>query len=241
MSYRYYKLETLSKSDSKSFWRSLKSLKTVDSQSENPIPISQWLTHFQKLRNKNTEEFDLKAEETKLSGNTCIPDALGHKITKTEVISCIKNLKNNKQPGLDMIPNEFIKFSSAPLMDILVKFFNKILDLDSGKFPDQWNVSSLTVIHKSGDINDCNNYRGISLSSSLSKLFTTLLQKRLQKFVDDNNLLTDYQAGFRPDHHTVDHLYTLKTLINKYVYKDKKPIYAVFIDFSKAFDSVWRQ
>ena len=124
-------------------------------------------------------------------------------------------------------------------MDILVKFFNKILD--SGKFPDQWKVSSLTVIHKSGDINDCNNYIGISLSSSLSKLFTTLLQKRLQKFVDDNNLLNDYQAGFRPDHRTVDHIYTLKTLINKYVYKDKKPIHAAFVDFSKAFDSVWRQ
>ena len=45
-------------------------------------------------------------------------------------------------------------------MDILVKFFNKTLD--SGKFPDQWNVSSFIVIHESGDINNCNNYRGIS-------------------------------------------------------------------------------
>ena len=97
------------------------------------------------------------------------------------------------------------------------------------------------MIHKSGDINDCNNYRGIRLSSSFSKLLATLLQKRLQKFVDDNNLLNDYQAGFRPDHCIVDHLYTLKILINKYVYKDKKPIYAALMDFSKAFDSVWRQ
>ena len=52
-----------------------------------------------------------------------------------------------------MMSNEFIKFGS-PLIDILVKPFNKLLD--SGKFPDQWTTSSLALIHKSGDINDCN-------------------------------------------------------------------------------------
>ena len=67
-----------------------------------------------------------------------------------------------------------------------------------------------------------------------------MLQKRLQTFLDDNNILNDFQAGFRPDYRTTDHLFTLKTLINKYVYKNKTPIYAAFIDFSKAFDSVWR-
>ena len=67
-----------------------------------------------------------------------------------------------------------------------------------------------------------------------------MLQKRLQTFLDDNNILNDFQAGFRPDYRTKYHLFTLKTLINKYVYKNKTPIYAAFIDFSKAFDSVLR-
>ena len=63
-----------------------------------------------------------------------------------------------------MMSNEFIKFGS-PLIDLLVKLFNKLLD--SGQFPDQWTTSSLALIHKSGDFNDCNNYIGISYINSL--------------------------------------------------------------------------
>jgi hypothetical protein len=59
----------------------------------------------------------------------------------------------------------------------LVKLFNKILQC--GKFPSVWNHSLISSIYKSGDPNDCNNYRGISVTSCLGKLFTSLLQKRL--------------------------------------------------------------
>ena len=184
--------------------------------------------------NKQSETLNLQNEER----NNRNISLLDFEFTKMEVLDRIKALKNNKQAGLDMIPNEFIKFSNPVVLDLLVGFFNKILS--SGSFPDEWNISLISTIHKSGDVNDCNNYRGISICSCICKLFTSLLQKRLQTFLDDNNILNDFQAGFRPDYRTTDHLFTLKTLINKYVYKNNTPIYAAFIDFSKAFDSVWR-
>ena len=88
------------------------------------------------------------------------------------------------------------------------------------------------------DVNDCSNYREISISSCICKLFTSLLQKRHQIYLDDNNFLNDFQAGFRPDYRTTDYLFTPKTLINKYVYKNKTHIYATFVDVSKTFESV---
>jgi hypothetical protein len=58
--------------------------------------------------------------------------------------------------------------------------------------------------------------------------------------LETNGLLSANQGGFRKNYRTVDLIFILKTIINKYVYKCKRKVYACFIDFKKAFDSVWR-
>ena len=75
-----------------------------------------------------------------------------------------------------------IKTGSQTMTLTLVKLFNKILQC--GKFPSVWNHSLISSIYKSGDPNDCNNYRGISVTSCLGKLFISLLQKRLGDFLE---------------------------------------------------------
>jgi hypothetical protein len=82
---------------------------------------------------------------------------------------------------------------------------------------------------KSGNPNDCNNYRGICVSSCLGKLFTSLLQNRLTNFLEKQNLLSVNQGGFREGYRTSDHIYILKTLINKYLNKCKKNLYVCFV------------
>ena len=57
--------------------------------------------------------------------------------------------------------------------------------------------------------------------------------------MENNDLYNKYQAGFRPDHRTTDHIFIIKTLVNKYIHNLKKPIYTCFVDFCKAFNSVW--
>ena len=148
-------------------------------------------------------------------------------------------LKNGKKGGTDLILNEFLKAGSSTLTLTLVKLFNRILE--SGVFPRDWNHSLISSIYKSGDPNDCNNYRGISITSCLGKLFTSLLQCRLSNFLESNNLISPNQGGFRSGYRTTDHLFILKTLINKYVGKMKKNLYVCFVDFKKAFDSVDRK
>jgi len=122
---------------------------------------------------------------------------------------------------------------------VIVKLFNKVLQ--NGKFPKVWNLSCISSIFKSGNPNDCNNYRGICVSSCLGKLFTSLLQNRLTNFLEKQNLLSVNQGGFREGYRTSDHIYILKTLINKYLNKCKKNLYVCFVDFKKAFDSVVRK
>ena len=58
--------------------------------------------------------------------------------------------------------------------------------------------------------------------------------------MESNNLYNRFQAGFRPGYRTTDHIYTINTILNKYIFKCKKRIYACFVDFSKAYDTVWR-
>ena len=57
--------------------------------------------------------------------------------------------------------------------------------------------------------------------------------------MEDKHYYNPLQAGFRSDYRTTDHIFTIKTLINKYLHNLKKPIFACVVDFSKAFDSVW--
>jgi hypothetical protein len=96
-----------------------------------------------------------------------------------------------------------------------------------------WNISCSTFIHKKGDINNCDNYRCQGLTSCFGKLFTSLLQNRLHRVLDDENLYNRFQAGFRPDYRTNDNKFTIKTILNKYLYKNKKQVFACFVDFSK--------
>ena len=88
---------------------------------------------------------------------------------------------------------------------------------------------------------DANNYRGITLSSCFGKLFCHVLNERILHYLDNRSFLKPEQAGFRKYFRSTDHIYGLKTIIDKYVFNFTKSgkIYASFIDLRKAFDTVW--
>jgi hypothetical protein len=88
---------------------------------------------------------------------------------------------------------------------VIVKLCNKVLQ--NGNFPKVWNLSCISSIFKSGNPNDCNNYRGICVSSCLGKLFTSLIQNRLTNVLEKQNLLSVDQGGFREGYRTSDHIY----------------------------------
>ena len=83
---------------------------------------------------------------------------------------------------------------------------------------------------------DTSNYRGITLLSSLRKLFSSLIYNR----IESKDVLSPSQAGFRKNYRTTDHIFTLFSLIKKALYKGKY-LYTCFVDFRKAYDSICRK
>ena len=153
--------------------------------------------------------------------------------TLQETKDAIKKLKNNKSVSDDLISNEMLKNSNEQLQLVLVKLFNACLQC--GTYP--WNNSITTPLHKKGDRLNPDNYRAITIGSCLGKLFSNLLLKRLIELACPDR---PYQLGFRSGAQCYDHLLTLNAIIEKYVKKEKKRLFACFVDYRKAFDSVCR-
>ena len=82
------------------------------------------------------------------------------------------------------------------------------------------------------------NYRGISLINSISKIFTGILTSRLQKLAEDKRVIDESQAGFRKTYSTIDNIFSLQAIIQKYICRPKGRFYCIFIDFKRAFDSI---
>ena len=131
-----------------------------------------------------------------------------------------------------------IKCTNSEGIKLLVKLFNTISNL--GYFPKEWNFGLLTLIHRDGDTDEENNYRAITLNSCLGKMFCTLLHNRLSPLLEQQNIFCKEQAGFRKNHRTTDHIFLLRKIVRTYTSQNSY-LYTCFVDFSKAFDSIWRQ
>ena len=103
-----------------------------------------------------------------------------------------------------------------------------------------WTKSTIIPIHKKGSFQKPDNYRGISLTSIFSKIFTGVLNARLQAWAKTHGVISDDQAGFRKGYSTIDKIFILHSVIQKYLHKNKK-VYVAFIDYKKAFDSIDRE
>ena len=96
------------------------------------------------------------------------------------------------------------------------------------------------TIHKNENATNPENYRGIAISSCLSKLYSSVLLFHLQEYIEKHNLLSDNQIGFRKGKRTSDHIFILKTLVAKFLRKHRCKLFVAFIDFKKAYDSINR-
>ena len=83
------------------------------------------------------------------------------------------------------------------------------------------------------------NYRWISITSCLGKLFSEVLCKRLYNEIETHNLISKSQIGFVKGKRTSDHIFVLKSIIEEYKSK-KRPVYACFVDLTNAYDTIWR-
>ena len=230
------KLRTLKSNNAKEFWDILGCNEKSKSATNN-IPLQNFAEHFRELGNKqadanNSTDFDPILIDR--SAN----DELNVNFTTKEIADVIKKLKNNKACGIDMIRNEFIKNCSKDMIEVITNLFNLILD--SGVIPTNWCLGIIIPLYKNkGSVNDPDNYRGITLLSCLSKLFTSALNNRITIFLERFDSIGEEQAGFRAGYSTMDHVFVLNSIIDIYLQKRKR-VYCAFIDYKKAFDLVDR-
>ena len=261
----YYKnladhLENINTSNPKEFWDHIKKLgpkkntdipvKTYTDQGDITTDLSQvltkWENDFHSLFNseENLANFDtqflnnIKLEKSMLEDSESQDvSGLNNTISQNEIQRMIRKLKNKKSVGPDCIPNEIIK--TGKLNDLLCKLFQ--MCFDNGVLPTIWKKSIIVPIPKNALLDPCIplNYRGISLLSCIYKLYTSILNDRLVKYNDSNNLIADEQNGFRKDRNCIDHIFTLTSIIRNRKKKNLET-FCAFIDYQKAFDWVNR-
>ena len=249
---RQYKQEMINKLDElrsnspREYWRLLARLKneSLDSSDHSSrVDPKEWLIHFTKLNTKLTcdtpPKSTLNHPVTPVPQPTQANPELNREIELAEVQAAIKALKNGKACGLDGISNEMIKYGQHALVKPLTQLFNHILM--SGFYPSAWALGYISPIYKSGNPLDPSNYRGITITSCVAKVFNSVLNNRLEKFLSDNNIIHEAQIGFKKNSRASDHLFILRTLTEKIVRQENKPLYACFVDFQKAFDSLPHQ
>jgi Reverse transcriptase (RNA-dependent DNA polymerase) len=155
-----------------------------------------------------------------------------------EVELALQGLKPNKAPGPDTLQNETLKFICSHLLTEITSFFN--LCLEKGKFPASWKHSHLKLLFKGkGAPSDMNNFRGISLSCSIYSLLDRIMKNRLFGYLA--NEIPRNQFGFVKGRSTIQAIKLLTHEINETVYNSQKPLYSLFLDIKKAFDSIDRQ
>ena len=108
----------------------------------------------------------------------------------------LKLLKCGKSPGQDNVLNECIKYCGVWITHIIARLFNHLYNL--GALPDEWSKGLIVPIYKKGDKQQPANCRPITLLSSLCKLYTSILCRRITEWATENYVFSEAQFGYRP-------------------------------------------
>ena len=231
------KITLLRHSKPKDFWNLFTSKKNSSCQ----VPLTELFEHFQCMGSNSVLQKDKNDDNYCTQGVFQSTDStfeeLNVCISQDEITKVIKKLKLGKAPGSDELLNSYFTETFDIILPYLCDLFNAILD--SGSYPSTWAEGIVIPIFKKGDPNIFSNYRGITLLSNFSKIFTGVLQNRISKWSDENNIISDAQFGFREKMSTVDATFVLNSVIHKFI-SEKKRLYCAFIDFKRVFDSINR-
>ena len=252
----YIENNILSFKDSCKLWKKIKRLKNRYHLPEQPL-ISQGIK-----TNSNLEKANILADTfAKNSQSIFLPEEIRSfrkdkelsveppvslqsdspmnvSFSKTELMITIKQIKHvKKSTGCDLISYDMIKHFPNSAIEYLLKIFNACYV--KGQIPNQWTEAEVIALPKKGKKHsDPNNYRPISLTPHLGKVYERLVKNRLEYHFQKNASIPSNQAGFKRGRGCSDHFVKLSSNIKKSMSKGN-PVLAVFFDIRKAFDSVW--
>ena len=156
-------------------------------------------------------------------------------ITSADVKAKINQLKPKSSSGHDQLSTYLLKKIAHTIAEPLTLAINQ--SLVTGIFPDSLKIAEVIPLFKKDDKHDMENYRPISLLPALSKVYEKTVYKQLFGYFTQNNLIYTSQYGFRNKHSTENASIELVDRITQYM-EDGKILISVFLDLSKAFDTL---
>ena len=188
-----------------------------------------WKEYFDKLLNEENvwEKDSLDYVDVVQGPSECI--------TEEEVKEAIGAMKMGKATGPSGVVLEMLKAAGGDGVTWMTELFNQIIS--DGKIPVEWRKSWVVTVYKGkGDALDCGSYRGIKLLEHAMKVFERVIEKRVRAIVK----LDEMQFGFSPGKGTIDAIFIVRQLQEKYLSKNKE-LWMAFVDLEKAFDRVPRE
>jgi hypothetical protein len=245
LSNMFDELDSVQQSDPRRYMDLVRALRQGSHDKATPsdtasVPPGEWLQHFTELLGSVRQ---LTAEEQRMrdfvSANADrLASDLDRPIQRAELLNCIKKLKNNKATGFDGICNEMLKCCAETLCRPLLLLFNTMLTHNI--YVTAFKQDILGPLHKAGAKTDCNNFRGICVSSNVGKLFKSILRYRLEEKCRQEAFIPLEQCSGKSNTRTADHLMVFKHIITKYVKNENRTLYACFFDLAKAYDKTNR-
>ena len=202
-------------------------------------------TKANKLAENFEKELNIKSV-SEISSQILIPssialidectDGYNMEITIDEMQDSISKLKPTC-PGSDLIHNNFLKKLPKQYLEYLLNIFN--LSFSTGKILKSWKSSIvIPTVKPDKDIMLTDSYRPISLLPCIPKLLEKIINKRLNFHLESNFKLSSSQNGFRKRLSTIDQIAKLENCIRT-TYIERKICLVIFIDLSKAYDTIW--
>ena len=156
-------------------------------------------------------------------------------ISENDITKYLRSLDPNKSTGADEISARLLRECQDELVLPLKLIFNK--SLREKIVPNQWKCANVTPIFKKGNKCEAGNYRPISLTSVISKIFEKILREKMTSFLENHNLILDTQHGFRNNRSCLTNLLEFFTYIFSN-YDERIPSDIIYLDLKKAFDTV---
>ena len=176
-------------------------------------------------------------EKQKLKFTSDNTESYNSKFSLTELTDALSKA-HDSSPGPDDIHYQLLKHLPSSSLSILLEIYNSIWA--TGNIPKSWKEATVIPIPKPDkDHTDPSNYRPIALTSCVCKTMERMINDRLTWFLESNNIITNFQSGFRHQRSTNDHLVRLETFIREAFIK-KEHLVSVFFDLEKAYDTTWK-
>ena len=152
-------------------------------------------------------------------------------VSTDELLKIVKNLKPKTSLDVNGVSTSLLKRCILSISEPLIHIFN--LSFNLGSVPRQFKIAKIVPIFKTGDRNSVDNYRPISLLCSFSKILEKIMANRLTEYLEDNDILSTHQFGFRKNHSTEHPMILFLNKIYEAISKKESTI-AIFCDLQKA-------